>query len=96
MFAQLYLTLKSAVEGPGPVQLTLDDLDEAEHQQVERDRRAWQACEVVGAENLCHHAVFMNHATGAVAAPEAEVVQVGDAIWQRVSAAITEFGNPAS
>ena len=43
VFAQLYLTLKSAVEGPGPVQLTLDDLDEAEHQQVERDRRAWQA-----------------------------------------------------
>jgi hypothetical protein len=40
VFAQLYLTLKGALEGPGPVQLTLDDLDEAEYQQVERDRRA--------------------------------------------------------
>ena len=25
----------------------------------------------------------MNHASGAVAPPDAEVVQVGDAIWQR-------------
>jgi len=37
----------------------------------------------VGAENLCHQAIFMNHASGAVAPPDAEVVQVGDAIWQR-------------
>jgi hypothetical protein len=37
----------------------------------------------VGAGNLCHQAIFMNHASGAVAPPEAEVVQVGDAIWQR-------------
>ena len=28
-------------------------------------------------------AIFMNHASGAVAPPDVEVVQVGDAIWQR-------------
>jgi hypothetical protein len=33
----------------------------------------------VGAENLCHQAIFMNHASGAVAPPDAEVVQVSDA-----------------
>src|SRR5450755_2925286 len=38
---------------------------------------------IVGAENLCHQAIFMNHASGAVAPPDAEVVQVGDDIWQR-------------
>jgi superfamily II DNA or RNA helicase len=43
VFDQLRLTLKSAVEGPGPVQLTFDDLDAAELQQLERDRCAWQA-----------------------------------------------------
>jgi hypothetical protein len=37
----------------------------------------------VGAENLCHQAIFMNHVSGAVAPEEAEVVQVGDAIGQR-------------
>jgi hypothetical protein len=37
----------------------------------------------MGAENLCHQAIFMNHASGAVAPPDTEVVQVGDAIWQR-------------
>jgi hypothetical protein len=36
----------------------------------------------VGAENLCHQSIFMNHATSAVAPPDAELVQVGDAIWQ--------------
>jgi hypothetical protein len=35
------------------------------------------------AENLCHQAIFMNHASGAVAPPDPEVVQVGDVIWQR-------------
>jgi hypothetical protein len=35
-----------------------------------------------GAENLCHQAIFVNHASGAVAPPDAEVVQVGDVIWQ--------------
>jgi superfamily II DNA or RNA helicase len=46
VFTQLRLTLETALEGPGPVQLTLDDLDtldEAEIQQAERDRSAWQA-----------------------------------------------------
>ena len=33
--------------------------------------------------NLCHQAIFMDHASGAVASPDAESVQVGDAIWQR-------------
>src|SRR5215471_4939004 len=37
----------------------------------------------VGAENLCHQAIFMNHAGGAVAPPDAEVVEVGDAVGQR-------------
>jgi hypothetical protein len=37
----------------------------------------------VGAENLCHQAILVNHAPGAVATPDAEVVQVGNAIWQR-------------
>jgi mannose-6-phosphate isomerase-like protein (cupin superfamily) len=28
----------------------------------------------VGAENLCHQAIFMNHAAGAVTPPDAEAV----------------------
>jgi hypothetical protein len=28
----------------------------------------------VGAENLCHQAIFMNHASSAVTPPDAEVV----------------------
>src|ERR1022692_2740677 len=38
---------------------------------------------VVGAENLCHQAIFMNHASGAVTPLNPEVVQVGDAVGQR-------------
>jgi len=34
----------------------------------------------VRAENLCHQVVFMNHASGAVAPPDTEVIQVGNAI----------------
>jgi ABC-type Mn2+/Zn2+ transport system ATPase subunit len=37
----------------------------------------------VGAENLCHQAIFMDHTSGAFAPPNAEVIQVGDAIRQR-------------
>jgi hypothetical protein len=37
----------------------------------------------VSAENLCHQAIFVNHASGAVAPPNAEVVQVGGTIRQR-------------
>jgi len=37
----------------------------------------------VGAENVCHQAIFTNHVCGAVATKDAEVVQVGDAIRQR-------------
>src|SRR6267154_173957 len=32
------------------------------------------------AENLCHQAIFMNHATSAVASLDPEMVQVGDAV----------------
>src|SRR5690242_14132386 len=48
-------------------------------------RRAWPvpAAGAVRAENLCHQAILMNHASGAVSPPEAEVVQVSDAIGQR-------------
>jgi superfamily II DNA or RNA helicase len=42
IFDQLQLTLQAAVEGPGPVQLTLDDLDDSERQQLDRDRHAWE------------------------------------------------------
>ena len=34
-------------------------------------------------KTYCHQAIFMNHASGAVAPPDAEVIQAGDAIWQR-------------
>ena len=37
----------------------------------------------MGADNLCHQAIFVNHASGAVAPPDADAVQVGDAVWQR-------------
>ena len=39
--------------------------------------------QIVGAENLCHQAILVNHASGAVAPPDAEVLQVGDTIGQR-------------
>jgi hypothetical protein len=32
------------------------------------------SCAPVGAENLCHQAIFMNHTSGAVAPPDAESV----------------------
>src|SRR5690349_15626110 len=37
----------------------------------------------VGAENLCHQAIFMNRAPGAVTPLDLETVQVGDAVGQR-------------
>jgi hypothetical protein len=37
----------------------------------------------VGAEHLCHQAIFVDDATRAVMPPDLEVIQVGDAIWQR-------------
>src|SRR6266700_6896529 len=46
-------------------------------------RCQWPLSAVVGTENLCHQAIFMNHASGAVAPEDAEVVQVDDIIWQR-------------
>ena len=43
----------------------------------------WYRWFPVGAENLCHQAIFVDHATHAVMPPDPEVIQVGDAIWQR-------------
>jgi hypothetical protein len=37
----------------------------------------------VGAETYATRAIFMNHATGAVAPLDQEMVQVGHSIWQR-------------
>ena len=37
----------------------------------------------MGAENLCHQAILMDHASDAVAPLDADVVKVGDIIWQR-------------
>ena len=34
----------------------------------------------MGAENLCHQGILMNHASGTVAPPDPELIQVGDAI----------------
>jgi hypothetical protein len=43
VFTQLKANLDTALEGPGTVQLTLDQLDEPEKHQYERDRGAWRA-----------------------------------------------------
>lgn len=43
VFSQLRVTLQNALEGPGTVQLTFDDLEQAERHQLERDRQAWQS-----------------------------------------------------
>ena len=43
LFDQLERTLSAALQGPGPTQLSLDDLTQPERTQLERDRRAWQA-----------------------------------------------------
>jgi hypothetical protein len=36
----------------------------------------------VGADNLRHQAIFVNHAPGAIAPPDAELIQIRDAIEQ--------------
>jgi len=41
------------------------------------------AVEFVGAENLCHQAIFMNNAADAVTPLNPEMIQVGDAVEQR-------------
>lgn len=43
VFSQLRVTLDTAINGPGMIQLTLDDLDDLEQHAYERDREAWQA-----------------------------------------------------
>jgi hypothetical protein len=43
VFTQLKATLDAALDGPGPVQLTFDELDELEKHQYERDRQAWRS-----------------------------------------------------
>src|SRR5215469_2186691 len=42
-----------------------------------------RAASPVGAGNLCHQAVFVNHAHSAVTPPNPETVQVDDAVGQR-------------
>jgi hypothetical protein len=37
----------------------------------------------VRAENLCHQAIFVNHATSAVTPPDPELVRAGDAVGQQ-------------
>ena len=39
-------------------------------------------CYAVGAENLCHQAIFVDDATRAVMPPDPEMIQVGHAIRQ--------------
>ena len=41
------------------------------------------AGQIVGAENLCHQAILVDDATRAVMPPDPEMIQVGNAIWQR-------------
>lgn len=43
VFAQLRRTLETALAGEGPVQLSFDEPDLADRQQLERDRKAWEA-----------------------------------------------------
>ena len=43
VFTQLKANLDTALDGPGAVQLTFDQLDELEQRQFERDRDAWRA-----------------------------------------------------
>jgi len=43
VFTQLKANLDTALNGPGAIQLTLDQLDELEQKQFERDRDAWKA-----------------------------------------------------
>ena len=45
-----------------------------------RARGAVGAAEPVGAENLCHQAIFMNHAPRAVTPLDPELIQVGNAV----------------
>ncbi|MFH8681263.1 DISARM system SNF2-like helicase DrmD [Streptomyces lydicus] len=42
IFDQLHVTLSNALEGPGPTQLSLEDLEGEERKQLDRDRRAWE------------------------------------------------------
>lgn len=42
VFTQLRATLQTAVASDGGMQLSFDDLDDAERHQVQRDRQAWQ------------------------------------------------------
>jgi hypothetical protein len=43
VFTQLRRTLETALAAEGPVQLSFDELDLADRQQLERDRKAWEA-----------------------------------------------------
>jgi hypothetical protein len=43
VFGQLGMALRTALDGPDAIQLTLDELDDAEQHQLDRDRQAWQS-----------------------------------------------------
>jgi hypothetical protein len=36
----------------------------------------------VGAENLCHQAIFVNHPSGAIAPEDPELIQIREAVRQ--------------
>jgi hypothetical protein len=46
-------------------------------------RAIWVRLVAVSADNLCHQAIFVDDATYTVMPPDPEMIQVGDAIWQR-------------
>jgi hypothetical protein len=48
-----------------------------------RDAGRGGALPTVSSDNLCHQAIFVDEATYAVMPPDQEMIQVGDAIWQR-------------
>ena len=45
-------------------------------------RPGGEAGEGVGAENLCHQAIFVNHAPGAIAPLDPELIRIRDAVGQ--------------
>ena len=51
---------------------------------------------LVRAEHLCHQAICMNHASGVVAPPDAERVQVGDSVLAADEAARPGSGRGAA
>src|SRR5208282_1005220 len=72
------------------VAATGDRAEVHEHVRAALDRDetvAFVAVEPVGADNLCHQAIFMNHAADAVTPPDPDLIEVGDAVGQRAQRA---------